>query len=95
MRGSAPINIGYIGRGVTVAYNSVQFRQYKKDAIETIEGIEIIIDMVKKENDKNMKLNEKQITSIADEIMKLKGLLDQGIISEEEFADGKKKLLQE
>ena len=42
-----------------------------------------------------MKLNEKQITSIADEIMKLKGLLDQGIISEEEFADGKKKLLQE
>lgn len=94
MKGSAPININYIGGGVPVSYDSVQFNQYRKAANETIEGIELILDMVKKENEITMNSNENQITSIADEIMKLKELLDQGIISEEEFVEGKKKLLQ-
>lgn len=37
--------------------------------------------------------SESGISSLADEVVKLKSLLDQGIISEAAFQQGKKKLL--
>ena len=45
MKGHSPINIGYIGGGVNVAYDSSEFLDYKRNASATIEGIEYILKM--------------------------------------------------
>lgn len=94
VRGKAPINIGYIGGGVSVPYNTQQFVGYRNDAYATIEGIEVILEETRKAKEKAQEITATNSNSIADEIIKLKSLLDQGIITEDEFSKGKEKLLE-
>lgn len=75
-------------------YDSIQFRQYRKEALEIIEGIEVILEEARKGREKALEESTPATNSLADEIIKLKSLFDQGIISEDEFNKGKSKLLE-
>lgn len=94
IRGKAPVIIGYIGGEPSVPYDSIQFRQYRKEALEIIEGIEVILEEARKDREKALEESTPAMNSLADEIIKLKSLFDQGIISEDEFNKGKSKLLE-
>ena len=93
VRGKAPINIGYIGGGVSVPYNTIQFVGYRNDANKTIEGIEVILEEARKAKEAAQEAATVNSTSAADEIMKFKNLLDMGAITQEEFDAKKKQLL--
>lgn len=68
--------------------NSMQAKAAYSKAREIIS----ILSIIKKQNES--KINKPEITvSVADEIMKFKNLLDQGIITEEEFNQKKQQLL--
>ena len=72
MRSGAPLVIGYIGGGTSVAYDSAQFLEYRRLAMDTIKGIEIILN----ENEKKNIFLSNSSGTLADEIVKLKSLLD-------------------
>lgn len=93
VRGKAPINIGYIGNGMSVPYNTIQFAEYRNDANKTIEGIEVILEEARKVKENVQKAANVNGTSAADEIMKFKNLLDMGVITQEEFDAKKNQLL--
>ena len=93
MKGKAPVEIGYIGGGCNVSYDSAEFLGYKKSASNTISGIEYILEMIEKQRTEKSQETSDVSKSFADEVVKLKKLLDEGLITTAEFEKAKEKLL--
>ena len=71
--------------------NSIAYRKYESQAQEILSLFQVMCDSNKAEQASAASPVQEQ--SVADEILKLKELLDNGIITQEEFEAGKKKLL--
>ena len=101
---AVPILGGIVSGGITFATLRPQgFRlanvldeakfSYSKEAMEAdVMEIREIVDLQEKNENTTVRVNTE--TSIADEIKKIKELLDQGILTEEEFNEIKKKLIE-
>ena len=71
--------------------NSIVYKAAYQSAQNTISAIQVAADMV--DNTSNADITSRQIMSEADEIIKFKKLLDDGIITQEEFEAKKRQLL--
>lgn len=71
--------------------DSLSYSRSKKYALEIISQLQLISDSNKQSEHLN---NSKKYISSADEIMKFKKLLDEGIITKEEFETKKQQLLE-
>ena len=74
-----------------VKINSIAYRKYESQAQEILSLLQVMCDSNK--TSQATPENTTQSQGMADEILKLKELLDSGIITQEEFEAGKKKLL--
>ncbi|WP_346320782.1 SHOCT domain-containing protein [Chitinophaga sp. YIM B06452] len=91
------------GRISTVRYQGNNRIGKKYNVFIIVDGVEVEIDIanalasgevVSKNQDLNLPENIKSSYSVADEIRKLKALLDEGVLTKEEFEAQKKKLLE-
>lgn len=75
--------------------SSSDYNIITKTAIEIVDHISVIIDMMDREyqHQENMLISEPKAQSVADELEKLCALKDKGILSQEEFEKQKEKLL--
>lgn len=73
--------------------NSPEYEKAFKDAQEILSLLQLISSPRKSENTTSSSVVPYKETSVADEIRKFKALLDDGIITEEEFNTKKKQLL--
>jgi hypothetical protein len=72
--------------------NSFTYKSARDNAQKCISALEIILDSNKNRNDKTVQISS-FVASSADEIAKFKNLLDDGVITQEEFDAKKKQLL--
>ena len=66
---------------------------YKDEVIEIRNTVHKLSEELKSKSHYTQTSNQNQHPSVADEITKLKGLLDSGVLTQEEFNQQKKKLL--
>lgn len=83
------LNIPFIVSETKVG--SIMYTTLKQSAAELVKALEVAVDIAERDNNQTTVVMEQ--TSAADEIRKFKQLLDDGIISEEEFDEKKKQLL--
>lgn len=70
--------------------DSAIYRKRSYEAQECMQALQEMYNAVNRSNDINASCN----ISVADELVKLKNLVDQGILTQEEFLERKKKLLR-
>lgn len=76
-----------------VKKNSFTYKAAKDNANHIISLLDIISDIAEKETPIPVTVQETSSSSIADELSKMKGLLDAGVITQEDFDNFKKKIL--
>lgn len=69
--------------------NSFTYKTFHSSAQETMS----LLTIIKNQNSATQKITQSSETSVADELMKFKTLLDQGVLTQEEFDIKKKELL--
>ena len=74
--------------------SSWSYRNLMQRAQEIISTLQVLQDAANKEEERTVQYAPVQNMSTADEIMKFKKLLDNGIITKEEFEEQKRKLLK-
>lgn len=74
--------------------SSWSYRNLMQRAQEIISTLQVLQDAANKEKKRTVQYAPVQNMSAADEIMKFKKLLDNGIITREEFEEQKQKLLK-
>lgn len=101
---AVPILGGIVSGGITFAtlrpqgfrlanvFDEAKFSYSKEEMEADLMEIQRTVDLQEKNENTTVRVNTE--TSIADEIKKIKELLDQGILTEEEFTEIKKKLIE-
>lgn len=88
-----PTYIGYIHKDLIIESKDALYKDCMKQAIEIMDLFAVIIDEInQRQQANNVTINTAQL-SIADELQKLLVLKNQGVLSEDEFNEQKKSLL--